>query len=240
MTKLSVITATYNAEEFLPRLIESLQDQTDTDFQWVVADGGSTDRTLDILRSVKGLNLKLNSTRDFGIYDGLNRAIEAADCDYYVTAGADDAFSPNAIADYKAVADRTGAPFITFDIISDGRRCSPKGGSIALNRQMKFISGHSLGTLIKKEMHREYGLYSRKFPIAADQYFLEKAYRAGEKFHHEPIVAGQFGDAGVSKVDKLGTYTESFRIHVELFGKLGLHLAILALTLLKNYRKPNR
>ena len=38
---ISVITATYNAAAVLPRLIESLAAQTDQDFEWVVADGGS-------------------------------------------------------------------------------------------------------------------------------------------------------------------------------------------------------
>ncbi len=37
--KISVITATYNAQKYLPRLIESLENQTDKDFEWVVADG---------------------------------------------------------------------------------------------------------------------------------------------------------------------------------------------------------
>lgn len=40
---LSIITATFNTADVLPRLIDSLKSQTDPDFQWVVADGGSTD-----------------------------------------------------------------------------------------------------------------------------------------------------------------------------------------------------
>uniref|UniRef100_UPI00344E8CBA glycosyltransferase n=1 Tax=uncultured Thermosynechococcus sp. TaxID=436945 RepID=UPI00344E8CBA len=46
---LSIITATYNAESDLPNLIASLVAQTDADFEWVVADGNSTDRTLELI-----------------------------------------------------------------------------------------------------------------------------------------------------------------------------------------------
>jgi glycosyltransferase involved in cell wall biosynthesis len=51
--KLSIITATYNAAKHLPRVIDSLAAQTDQDFEWVVADGASTDGTLDLLRTAQ-------------------------------------------------------------------------------------------------------------------------------------------------------------------------------------------
>ena len=76
--KLTVITATYNAEKYLPNLIKSLREQTCKDFEWIVADGSSTDRTLELLSEVKDLNLVVSSEPDFGIYDALNRAIKLA------------------------------------------------------------------------------------------------------------------------------------------------------------------
>jgi len=42
ITRISVITATYNAIQHLPTLVESLRGQTDKDFEWVVADGASS------------------------------------------------------------------------------------------------------------------------------------------------------------------------------------------------------
>lgn len=70
--KLSVITATYNAIEYLPSLIECLRKQEDQDFEWVVADGASTDGTLELLESITDLNIVITSQEDFGIYDALN------------------------------------------------------------------------------------------------------------------------------------------------------------------------
>ena len=59
--KLSIITATWNAENFLPRAIKSLEKQTDKDFEWIISDGSSTDSTLEILKNVEGINIKIIS-----------------------------------------------------------------------------------------------------------------------------------------------------------------------------------
>ena len=100
-TKLSVITATYNAEKFLSRVIKSLQEQIDKDFEWIISDGASSDSTLEILKSTEGINIKVISGEDFGIYDALNRGIKACNGEFYLVIGADDELYPNAIQNYK-------------------------------------------------------------------------------------------------------------------------------------------
>jgi len=88
---ISIITATYNAAAVLPRLVESLIAQTDQDFEWVVADGASTDGTLEILEQAKTRlkNVVVDSRPDFGIYDAMNRAIKLSKSSYYLIVGAD-------------------------------------------------------------------------------------------------------------------------------------------------------
>ena len=237
MTKINIITATYNSEETLPDLIESLESQTDLDFSWYVADGGSSDNTIELLNSVSKFKVIVDSQPDFGIYDAINRALRSCKGEYYLVVGSDDRLCPNAVEYYRAAADSTSAPFIAANIISNGRELKPRGGHILISRQMKFISGHSVGTLIKKEMHEKHGYYSKRFPIAADQLFLEKAFLAGEEFFHLDKPVGVFGSNGVSSTDKLGSYTESFRIHSELLGMTFINLMILVVTIIKNYKR---
>lgn len=57
--KISIIIPTYNEEKVLPQCIESLGFQTFTDFEIIVVDDGSTDRTLEVLSELKIKNLKL-------------------------------------------------------------------------------------------------------------------------------------------------------------------------------------
>lgn len=236
---IAIVTATYNSEAVLPGLIESLKTQTDQDFEWVVRDGGSTDSTVALVKAAKasGLNVNLQSEPDFGIYDALNRGIRGTSATHYLVAGSDDRFEADAVAQYRAALRQSKAPFVAANIRSGSETITPKGGSLILNKQWVFIAGHSLGLLIEKKLHDQYGYYPKKYPIGADQYFLEKAYLAGEQFYHADFIAGTFGDAGVSSVDVLGALTESFRIHVELTGKVLLNFMVFSLRLIKNIRR---
>lgn len=87
---ISVITASYNADRYISRLIFSLQAQAFKNFEWIVADGGSTDGTLDLLQKVEGLNLVVDSRPDSGVYDAYNRGVALSSGDYLLFLGADD------------------------------------------------------------------------------------------------------------------------------------------------------
>lgn len=211
--KISVITAVYNAESCIQNLIESLRDQQDKDFEWVVVDGASTDKTLEILKNINDLNIKIISEPDFGIYDALNKGVKACSGEYYLVAGADDIFFPNAINSYKIVI-QNDISLITATIIKGGHKLKGGKGQSWIYGQFHWISDHALGTLIKKELHNEYGFYSRKFPIAADQLFIKNCCQNGEKIKKIECVVGEFGCNGVSSVDSIGTCTEFFRIQL--------------------------
>lgn len=86
----SIVTATYNAKEYLPRLIASLRNQVNKNFEWVVVDGASTDGTLEILNNVNDINLTVDSRPDNGVYDAFNRAAQIASGNYILFLGADD------------------------------------------------------------------------------------------------------------------------------------------------------
>ena len=68
--KLSVIITTYNSEEWLKKVLFGYLNQTETDFEVVVADDGSTEKTkLVLIPSLLNLNIKLfifgKKTKDF-------------------------------------------------------------------------------------------------------------------------------------------------------------------------------
>lgn len=74
----SIITATFNAEKTLPRLLDSLSLQTCRDFNWIMQDGGSQDHTVEIAESYRGRlpEILLESARDEGIYEAWNKALD--------------------------------------------------------------------------------------------------------------------------------------------------------------------
>jgi glycosyltransferase involved in cell wall biosynthesis len=230
-TSISVVTATFNAAALLPRLVASLQAQTDPDFEWVVCDGGSGDETLALLAQAQSsmAQVVVSSQADFGIYDALNRGVRMARGSYYIVLGADDTLEPTAIADYKQAIAASGADLVTARVESNGRIQSARRADRAwLYGQFAHISGHAVGLAIKRSLHDTVGLYSRKYPIAADQWFVMSAVAKGASVSRHDFVAGRFEHAlGTSGQDVLGTLVESFRIQVQLGRSLAVQLVLL-------------
>lgn len=235
---ISVITATYNAAAVLPRLIESLAAQTDQDFEWVVADGGSTDGTLEILEKAKSQlkNVIIDSRPDFGIYDALNRAVKLSSGEYYVVMGADDEFFPNAIADYREACTQSWADFVTFSYYVGEKVIGVKGAKWEFLYAMNaHVTGHAVGLAIKKTLHDIHGFYSRYYPIAADQLFVLSAIKKGSSVCVRKAIVGRFAKGGLSGSDKIGTLLEIFRVQLRCGGRF-FFIAILMFLRLAKHR----
>lgn len=239
--KISVITATYDAALHLPRLIASLQAQSDQDFEWVVVDGGSADNTLALVKaaSEKLKNVMIDSRPDFGIYDALNRGVKLATGDYYLVAGADDTFGADAVSLYKKAILRNSTDLISARIESAGLILGPRKRPWPwLYGPFAYVSGHAVGLAIRRSLHDRFGYYSRRFPIAADQLFLLSAIKGGATVSSEEFIAGHFEDAnGTSGQDVLGTLLEGFRVQAAVGNSLGLQCWLLAVRLLKNWHR---
>jgi glycosyltransferase involved in cell wall biosynthesis len=93
--RLSIITATLNAEEFLADCIESVRSQSGEGFtiEHIVADGGSTDSTAEIARSG---GCKVIQGKDRGLFDALNKGTAISSGDVVGCLGADDMLMPGA------------------------------------------------------------------------------------------------------------------------------------------------
>lgn len=235
--KLSIITATYNAIEHLPKLIECLRNQEDKDFEWVVADGASTDGTLELLQSITDLNIVITSQEDFGIYDALNRGIKASSGEFYLTMGADDLLYPNAVKEYRnAIDDKVDVITASIKIGNEISQAGSRGKSW-FAAQFAYVSGHAVGSLFRKSLHKRYGYYSRKFPIAADQLFILKVCKAGAATKVIKPIVGEHILVGVSSFDVLGTMTEYYRVQLLTGENKFIQTALFILRLLKHYRR---
>lgn len=129
-----------------------------------------------------------------------------------------------------------GADVVTAPIVVDGKRIYWKNGPSWLYGQAAFVSSHSVGALFRKSLHDKYGMYSRKFPIAADQLFIKRVCMGGASLHRAGFVAGEFGSDGSSSVDVAGTLSEVYRVQLETEGKY-LQTFLYILRLLKNLHR---
>lgn len=89
----SIITVTWNAEQTLPVTLESVRSQTCGLYEYIIMDGLSTDRTVELAREAAIPGAKIVSEKDRGLYDAMNKAMAIATGDYLVFLNAGDTFS---------------------------------------------------------------------------------------------------------------------------------------------------
>lgn len=92
--KISIIVAVYNNKN-VSEAIDSILSQTYQDIELIVIDGGSSDGTLDIIKSYQDKVSILVSDRDSGIYDALNKGIKLATGDVIGLLHSDDFYFDN-------------------------------------------------------------------------------------------------------------------------------------------------
>lgn len=234
--KISVLTAALNAANTVAGLISSLEKQSDQDFQWVIADGGSTDGTLEKVSgpAVSLGNVVVDSKVDTGLYSGLNRAIRLADCDYYLVVGADDTLAPDAIENFRHSLLATKPDIFSAAVISGGRRLTRKSPRwLWLYGAPAKVSSHSVGTIFRKSLHEELGFYDETYRIYADGHFMLRALHSGASVERGDFVAGEFSLQGMSNNNHLVSFTEQFRAQVECGSSFFLQAALFLMRVVK-------
>lgn len=95
--RLSVCMATFNGAAYLEAQIDSILSQLGPTDQLLVADDGSQDGTLDILRSYGARLTVVSALRVGGVVENFSRVISAADGDYIALADQDDVWLPGRV-----------------------------------------------------------------------------------------------------------------------------------------------
>ena len=96
---ISVITVALNAERTIRRTIESVLGQSTPPAEYVIVDGGSTDRTLAIAREHGDRVTALVTGPDGGIYDGMNRGLAVCRSDVVGFLNANDSYAHPGVLD---------------------------------------------------------------------------------------------------------------------------------------------
>ncbi|KKP88875.1 MAG: Glycosyl transferase family 2 [Berkelbacteria bacterium GW2011_GWA2_35_9] len=91
--QISIITVVLNNKKYIEDCIRSVYDQTYKNYEHIIIDGGSTDGTIELLKSLKLEKLKINTKKDYGIYDAMNKGIELAKGEIIVILNSDDIFA---------------------------------------------------------------------------------------------------------------------------------------------------
>ena len=172
----SIITPCFNSEKTIGRTLDSVLNQTLQDFEYIIIDGASTDRTLEIIESYRtsfGNKLKVISEHDNGIYDAMNKGIQSAKGQIVGILNSDDFYEKNCL---EAIA-RAYMDDNPFQILYGMMRIvDEKGEELAItinhHRNMKVEMINHPASFVTKRLYDEFGVYDTKYKSAADFDFM--------------------------------------------------------------------
>lgn len=102
---LTIFTPTYNRASYLPRLFDSLNQQTSLDFEWILVDDGSDDDTKTVVKAMEGdahFPMTFVSQCNQGKHVAYNTSLDYIHGDYFVCVDSDDYLVDTAVEDVRA------------------------------------------------------------------------------------------------------------------------------------------
>ena len=95
--KISIITVTKNSEKFIENNILSVINQTYKNYEHIIIDGNSSDKTMEIINKYKSKIAIVISENDNGLYDAINKGIQNASGEIIGILHSDDYWHENAL-----------------------------------------------------------------------------------------------------------------------------------------------
>lgn len=223
--KISVITVCRNSEKTIERTLQSVGCQTCNDFEYIVIDGVSTDRTLDIIEKYKNHITKFISEPDKGIYDAMNKGIRMAEGEYIIFLNADDVFLHENVLSLAADKMKNQETDLYYgDLVFAEKDTGKINNRKQDNVNYVYLCGGMLfhpSIFAKKELFEKFGYFDTKYRIAADYDWILNVLvknKVSCEYLGFPITMFSDGDgASTSEVNRLKHKNERKEIQHKYF-----------------------
>ena len=216
--KFSIITVTKNSEKYLEQNILSVQNQKFKNFEHIIIDGNSKDKTKSILRKYK-TKLKIISENDNGLYDAMNKGIKLAQGDIIGILNSDDYYYSKALNIIKNYFLMNPKIDFVFGSVIKYNKIQSGFFPWKIYWTFGFYSTHSVGFFIKKESQKKLGFYNTKYKYSADydlfyRMIVQKKMKGIGTKRNEVI--GYFRPGGISdKIKYIDYLNENTRIRLD-------------------------
>ncbi len=222
---ISIITVVFNGEKHLEETIKSVINQTYNNIEYIIIDGASTDKTLDIIKKYEQNILYWSSERDNGIYDAMNKGIAVAKGEYIGLINSDDYYEPDAIEIIVKQINKNGNTDVFFgnmyminQYLSEKKIQTYKKGK---SLEKRFSIWHPT-VFIKKQTYDKYGNFNLSYRIAADYELLLRFYKEGCRFQYINKAISNFREGGISYYNK-NLAKEQFQLQLKHTSYINAH-----------------
>lgn len=236
--KISIITITYNAGQFLEKTMLSVLQQTKHSFEYILIDGNSNDKTVDIIKDfekrisnhefpgVDASQFKWISEPDQGLYDAMNKGINLSTGDFvwFINAG-DKIYAANTLEQVEDLLDiEPECDFIY------GQSMMIDQNDIAIGERHKiaprvihksdFLKGLVIchqSVIVHKKIAPQYNL---EYRITSDYDWMIRAVENSDCQGYINQYISKFMIAGISSQNHIESWKERFHIMKKHFGLL--------------------
>ncbi len=193
MPLISVVIPVYNGEKTIKQTIDSVLNQTFTDFELIIINDGSQDGTLDIVCKIQDARIKVFSYPNAGVNASRNRGFKLASGEFITFLDDDDLWIPDKLEDqYKALLNnpQAGVAISWTDWIDESGKIIGRGGYVswegdALARMLlnDFVESGS-NALIRKQAFIEVGGFDESLTHAED---WDMWLRLAARYHYTTV-----------------------------------------------------
>jgi glycosyltransferase involved in cell wall biosynthesis len=223
----SIVTVCLNSEKHLEQTIQSVINQTYDNIEYIIIDGGSTDRTIRIIRKYERNISYWLSEPDKGIYDAMNKGIGMSNGQLVGLLNSDDWYNTKAVE--WVVRELLIKPdydvFHGNDVVVGDRQNEKKTAlrSECVSKDLQILVSHPT-FFVKKELYLNYK-YDCRFKIGADRDFIMRIYFDGKKFCYINRPITYFRTTGISNQTSFKAVLDRYIIRSRYNrGKAILHL----------------
>jgi glycosyltransferase involved in cell wall biosynthesis len=242
--KVSIITVCYNSFAHIQDAIDSVVEQDFSNIEHIVIDGNSTDGTQKILEKNAADLAFWISEPDMGIYDAMNKGIQAATGDIVGILNSDDFYyDQNVISKVASAFSDKNVDAVFGDLIFVDPRNLDRTVRTYSSKNWhpdKFAKGYMPAHptfFVRKEFYEKYGLFETDYKIAADYEMLIRLLYVNKlKYTYLPMKMVKMRKGGVSSngiksniilnneiiraCRKHGIRTGTFKIYPKYFNKV--------------------
>ena len=219
MKKLSVITVTYNCASLIQKTFENVLMKDATFVEYIVIDGGSVDGTVNIINKYRDRLSYTISAPDSGIYDAMNKGIQAATGEWILFLNAGDVFHEKLDLATIKFEWPNNTEFVVFPFVIEGdfQPILPD-----LTVRFGMPTSHQ-AMLISSKIAKQFKLNS-KYKVAADyEFFLSRKMQNNDCVYVENIILARVLPGGYS-AENLNTMRKEYQKII--FDHLGTYKAL--------------
>lgn len=207
----SIITISFNSAATIERTIQSVLDQTFTDYEYIIVDGASKDSTVEKIQSYESrFNGRMSwiSEPDNGIYNAMNKGIKMANGQIIGIINSDDWLETDTLELLQGFVKKNNLsiekPLILTGCINykypDGTkqlfRTSYKRYS--KNAEALRMGLNHPATFVTSELYRQIGHFDENYYLYADADLFIRCYREKVEIHFLDVILANMSDGGAS------------------------------------------